>query len=196
MGVWKGLKQFLGKRSVAALLTVSAVILGATAFAMGEPTVYYACISHSGSVRMVQPETECRQNETLISWNQKGESGPAGPQGEPGPRGPEGPQGPPGAPGVGPVAMGIVDSDHDIVLTAGGGLVSTSVDHGSARLSFPGYVHTHQYVVAISTYTVPGYAHVAVQEREGITVSTYHPTGVRGALPFSVVIYDVTAANQ
>ena len=58
----------------------------------GAETTYYACTNNSdGTIRMVAAGTECRKNETLISWNQVGPIGPMGPAG---PQGPEGPPGP------------------------------------------------------------------------------------------------------
>lgn len=215
MGVWEQVSRPFRNRRLLAVISLSAVILGATAFAVDESTTYYACINQSGLIRMVEPEAECRPAEKRISWSEKGEAGPAGPQGEPGPAGPQGepgptgpqgepgpagPQGlpgPPGAPGVGPVAMGIVDQDHDTVLTASGGLVSTPVAVGVAKLSFAGYVGTHhRYVVAITSFAAPGYGHVVSLDDDGIAIATYDPAGNRTALPFSVVIYDVNAANQ
>jgi len=69
-----------------------------------------------GTVRVVDSATQCRTDELVLTWNQKGEPGPqglAGPSGSPGPAGPvgpagldgpAGPQGPIGEPGLeGPV---------------------------------------------------------------------------------------------
>ncbi len=53
-----------------------------------------------GALRLA---SECRPNETALSWNQQGVPGAQGPQGPAGPqgeRGPEGPTGPSGEPGV------------------------------------------------------------------------------------------------
>jgi len=58
-----------------------------------------ACYSHGGDgkLRAVDSASQCRPNETALSWNQRG---PAGPQGDAGPQGPTGPQGAAGAQGA------------------------------------------------------------------------------------------------
>src|SRR5947208_938170 len=69
--------------------------------------VIHACYLKSGGSRRVIDAgvTNCKSNETGISWNQTGPQGPAGPAGPAGPQGPKGdtgatgPQGPTGATG-------------------------------------------------------------------------------------------------
>jgi hypothetical protein len=91
---------------------VAAVTLLSTAAAKlasaqdGDPVAIHACVKSdtpgNGLVRIVQPDEECKQNETRIGWNlmgPPGPPGPAGPEGPAGPRGPEGPAGPAGAEG-------------------------------------------------------------------------------------------------
>ena len=63
------------------------------------------CVNKSGVVHMVGEgfkRADCKNNETLITWNiqgPKGEKGDKGDQGEQGPVGPQGPAGPQGEPG-------------------------------------------------------------------------------------------------
>ena len=77
----------------------------------------HACVNSAGLVRvLLNPDQNCRSDETAVDWGiigppgPQGPEGPAGPQGpqgevgpqgEPGPQGPEGPAGPQGEPGVG-----------------------------------------------------------------------------------------------
>lgn len=87
------------KRRVAIAVGVLVLAAGASAgtYAWGassDPTqTIYACVDHSGVVRIVAASISCNPNETSISWNTVG---PAGPQGDPGPQGPAGPAGPQG----------------------------------------------------------------------------------------------------
>lgn len=80
--------------------------------------VIYTCVErHEGRIRVVNPTTRCRADETMVSWTQKGSStaglqgpmgpqGPAGADGATGPQGPAGPQGPMGLTGPqGPQGM-------------------------------------------------------------------------------------------
>lgn len=55
---------------------------------------------NQGQVRIVESESQCRTNETPISWNQIGPTGPTGPVGPTGPQGPQGEKGDTGATGA------------------------------------------------------------------------------------------------
>lgn len=87
---------------------VVAVAAGATAaLATGDSpsNVYQGCLKHgSGAVYgvVVDPGStpDCKNHDTLITWNETGPAGPAGPQGKTGPAGPAGPQGDPGPQGA------------------------------------------------------------------------------------------------
>lgn len=64
---------------------------------------YYACVNKSsGTIHMVEKGGGCKNNETLIEWNNVGPEEPRGPEGPRGPKdekgdpGPIGPQGPKG----------------------------------------------------------------------------------------------------
>lgn len=79
---------------VAGLATV-AVLVGA-AFAMGALTSseITACKNtNSGQIRLVDAASECRAQETVVTWNTEG------------PPGPQGPAGPPGGPGTGGLSV-------------------------------------------------------------------------------------------
>ncbi len=92
------------------LVSLIIITVGISAFGLavviGIPDssgVIHACYSNSqGSVRIVESASDCKNNETAITWNQTGPAGspgPAGPQGPSGPAGPQGPQGTAGAQG-------------------------------------------------------------------------------------------------
>lgn len=69
------------------------------------------CVNKSGVVHMVGEgfrRADCKNNETLVTWNVQGPKGDKGDQGEQGPVGPQGPQGEPGEPaqhGAGNIAF-------------------------------------------------------------------------------------------
>lgn len=78
-------------------VVLGASVVGGVAIAQSsgsDPIV--ACVARNGALRMVADSTECRSNETVLSWNAQGPQGPPGP---PGPAGAAGAAGPPGADG-------------------------------------------------------------------------------------------------
>lgn len=87
----------MSHRILAAVVTAFA--LGAVVTAMAVPAaipdaqgVFHACVSKSGSVRLV--ETSCARTERAVTWNASGPEGPGGPTG------PAGPAGAAGLPGL------------------------------------------------------------------------------------------------
>ena len=81
---------------VVALVSTTA-IAGAGAGADG---VIVACQKPGkGFLRVVRDASECKRNERVVTWNERGPAGPAGPQGSIGPPGPAGPAGAPGPKG-------------------------------------------------------------------------------------------------
>lgn len=59
--------------------------VGVTSAIAQNTVTYYACVNNSsGTIRMRREGKSCKNNETLIDWNQRGPAGPPGPQGEPG----------------------------------------------------------------------------------------------------------------
>ncbi len=79
-------------------LCAAALIAFVTVYAASAPSTIQACYDNAnGNLRRVTSASQCRHNETPISWNI---AGPAGP------RGPAGPQGPAGAPGTCPACGG------------------------------------------------------------------------------------------
>lgn len=54
---------------------------GLAAAQSGGQDVIHACVSKTGDVRIVDPNTACPKNQTALDWNRRG---PPGPQGEPG----------------------------------------------------------------------------------------------------------------
>src|SRR5262245_46115729 len=62
--------------------------------------VIRACVNeHTGAVRIVDDDDDCRPRERVLTWARRGPAGPGGPAGQEGPTGPQGPQGVPGPPG-------------------------------------------------------------------------------------------------
>jgi len=79
-------------------LCAAALIAFVTVYAAPAATTIQACYDNAnGNLRRVTSASQCRHNETPISWNI---AGPVGP------RGPAGPQGPAGAPGTCPACGG------------------------------------------------------------------------------------------
>ena len=89
------------------LVVIFAIAGVGVTFALGvipseDGTIYGCYRSHQndnerqGNLRVVSDPSQCKDSETLISWNQEG---PQGPQGDPGPQGPAGADGADGAPG-------------------------------------------------------------------------------------------------
>jgi hypothetical protein len=90
--IWEG-NMYLSKKN---LVIISVVILSLILVwaVQAEGEQIYACVRSNGGVRiLLEGETECKNNEQLMTWNIQGLPGP---QGEPGPEGPAGPAGPPG----------------------------------------------------------------------------------------------------
>ncbi len=92
-------------RSRAAVGVVSAcltmAVFGATnAAADHDANAIHACVNSQGNVRIVSAASECRNNETAITWSETGAVGPQGPQGEPGPKGDKGDPGEQGPAGI------------------------------------------------------------------------------------------------
>ena len=62
--------------------------------------VVHACYNTTnGAVRVVNGSSDCRNDESPLTWNQTGPQGATGTQGPPGPAGAPGAAGPPGSPG-------------------------------------------------------------------------------------------------
>ncbi|HEX2047113.1 MAG TPA: hypothetical protein VHF27_05070 [Acidimicrobiales bacterium] len=82
---------------------VAAVVSGGLAFAAvpaADGTITGCYHGESGALRVVDAASACRNNETAITWSQRGPQGPVGPQGPAGPQGVPGPAGAEGHPGA------------------------------------------------------------------------------------------------
>jgi hypothetical protein len=73
-------------------------VIGGVALAQND--TIEACVKDNGELRIVDTAGDCKDQETLLSWNVTGPVGPQGPEGPDGPEGPQGEQGPKGDPGV------------------------------------------------------------------------------------------------
>ena len=96
--------MFVGKRNLLVVLTIitAMAIGGASAvFANGNSgNVIYACVNNdSGTVKIVADDTVCRENSTLVHWNQEGTPGADGTDGTDGADGADGTDGAQGAEG-------------------------------------------------------------------------------------------------
>ena len=102
--------------------------------------VISACVNNSdGTLRIVAPNTTCRNNETLLPWNAVGPQGLPGlpgPQGVPGPAGTVGPAGAPGPAGT-PGAPGAQGPAGPTGLTGATGLTGPTGAVGPAGPAGP-----------------------------------------------------------
>lgn len=75
--------------SVLGFIAVVALLVGTTQFAAADTaaTTYVGCVSSPGQLRVVANANQCRNGESVISWNSVGPEGPAGPAGPQGPSG-------------------------------------------------------------------------------------------------------------
>ena len=89
MKLLSGHKRFLLIVGMALVLLAVGVVY---AWATTEGAIN-ACVSSSGSLRIVSDTTQCKRTETALAWNVMG---PQGPKGDPGPKGDTGPKGDPG----------------------------------------------------------------------------------------------------
>jgi hypothetical protein len=131
-----------GRRLAIATLAIFAVAGGvAYAAILDASDVYHACLSTSGSIRIIDPDADqCKANETAITFNQSGHKGdPGSPsaQGPPGVNGTNGARGPAGADGTSPTVAQLGPDDpnsisvtHDGVTIAqtGGSLIRLASD--------------------------------------------------------------------
>ena len=93
-----GTKRWPIAAGIVALLAVAAVAYGQIPAPDG--TIWGCYTKSTGTIRVIDSGTSCKQGETSLQWNQKGPAGATGPQGNAGPAGATGPQGPKGDPGA------------------------------------------------------------------------------------------------
>ncbi|PFM82700.1 hypothetical protein COJ46_02515 [Bacillus sp. AFS077874] len=76
------------------------IIGGTISYATTTNTTYYGCVKKSdGVLRVISKGSKCKSQETLITWNSKGDKGDKGVQGPKGATGAQGPKGNTGATG-------------------------------------------------------------------------------------------------
>lgn len=120
----KFLNHSIAKGGMIGVLVMAAIFGVSSAWAEENSVTYYACVNNSsGTIKMVDENKACSNNEVKISWNQvgpkgdTGATGPAGPQGPKGDTGATGPQGPQGPQGVSvPSGDGSAALDYDVYL--------------------------------------------------------------------------------
>lgn len=83
-------------RAVVATGTAVLVTAGIAAASDVSDEVINACVKENGQVRIAGSAADCGENETALTWSERGPAGPAGPKGEDGAAGPAGPKGDPG----------------------------------------------------------------------------------------------------
>jgi hypothetical protein len=101
------MKRWTGRRPLRVAAVAGAVLAGAagvataTSMVQGSATTAIQACQNNGSglLRVVNSTSDCRQNETALTWNVAGAPGPAGPAGATGATGPAGPTGAAGAKG-------------------------------------------------------------------------------------------------
>lgn len=94
------------RHNVVAYMALFFAMSGGVAFATGtipgSDGEIDACYTPDGLLRVVAEGEQCRNSETALTWNQKGDTGPTGPPGptgDTGPKGDTGDTGPKGDPG-------------------------------------------------------------------------------------------------
>jgi type VI protein secretion system component Hcp len=115
------LNQSIAKGVMVGVLVMAAIFGVSSVWAQEDNVTYYACVNNSsGTIKMVDANKACSNNEVKISWNQvgpkgdTGATGPAGPQGQKGDTGATGPQGPQGV--SVPSGDGTAALDYDVYL--------------------------------------------------------------------------------
>ncbi|MFJ3310309.1 hypothetical protein ACIPSA_46430 [Streptomyces sp. NPDC086549] len=91
------------RRAVAAAAAASVVIVVTSAdFALAkdaqqsyiaEDGTIQGCVNASGRLRLVEPDSACRDGEDSVTWNRTGPQGPVGPKGDKGDKGDAGEKG-------------------------------------------------------------------------------------------------------
>ena len=120
----KFLNHSIAKSVMIGVLVMAAIFGVSSVWAQDNNVTYYACVNNSsGTIKMVDENKACSNNEVKISWNQvgpkgdTGATGPAGPQGPKGDTGAAGPTGPQGPQGVSvPSGDGTAALDYDVYL--------------------------------------------------------------------------------
>lgn len=87
-------------KKVNVVIGIVILVLVGTTYQCLAQSIINACYDKKGNLRIVTDSSDCRKNETFISWNQAGIQGPPGPVGPQGPQGPQGIQGPKGDTGA------------------------------------------------------------------------------------------------
>jgi len=97
----KGLLRRSTRLATFLAAVMAGAILGGIAVAQttGAPPINACAHKETGAVRIVGSASECRAQETALTWNVQGPPGPVGPAGAPGSPGDEGPAGPAGPTG-------------------------------------------------------------------------------------------------
>ena len=132
------MSSIVGLRSRRLVLATVAIfaVAGGIAYAAIPDTggVFHACVMKNGSVRIIDPDTDqCKQNESAITFNQKGQTGDPGPQGPAGTNGTngtngtDGTNGAPGQPGVSPTVTQLAVNDPNC--PAGGAAITDAAQH-------------------------------------------------------------------
>ncbi|PGZ90927.1 collagen-like protein [Bacillus sp. AFS029533] len=86
---------------VSAFILFIGIIGGTISYATTTNTNYYGCVKKSdGVLRVISKGSKCKSQETLITWNSKGDKGDKGVQGPKGSTGATGPQGAKGEQGI------------------------------------------------------------------------------------------------
>ncbi|MEH7075142.1 type VI secretion system tube protein Hcp [Neobacillus drentensis] len=117
----------IAKGIMISVLAMAAIFGVSSVWAQENNVTYYACVNNSsGTIKMVDENKACSNNEVKISWNQvgpKGDTGapgpvgPQGPKGDTGATGATGPTGPQGPPGVSvPSGDGTAALNYDVFL--------------------------------------------------------------------------------
>lgn len=118
------------------------------AFVQADGGLIQACVNtHSGTIKIVSADEDCRRGWVSLSWNQTGPQGPAGPQGEQGPAGPQGVPGP-----AGPVQARSGAIGQNGAILAGSGFTVTKPGTGIYQIRFTPGIFTGFPIPTVTTF--------------------------------------------
>lgn len=124
-----------------ALVVMLAVVAGSVALGLtlatpSDAAVIHACKKNrSGALRIVGRRTQCRRNETKLSWGRRGPKGSAGAPGAPGAQGPGGPAGPSHYTSLGPLTVSASPGKSNLYDTGWGVTIQVSCEGNQANLT-------------------------------------------------------------
>lgn len=148
------------------------------AYAAQSASQIYGCVnSSSGTIKIVEAATICKQNETQLVWNTQG---PPGPQGDTGAIGATGPQGPQGQRGPSDGWTSVRGFANPLPLTLNADVTVSSKTLPAGNFLLNGYADLRN---TSSTDAASGYCYLSGNNRLAVYYDL--PPGVRMQLPLA-----------